>query len=152
MNPRLQIRASLIFLALLHCQFNSPQFSQVLTSRFFPCLPFSRFLLLSEGAFLVRDNRVLNEPLGRLLSSLACTAHFVTCSAALRFATLASLACSVHGLAHSLHSLPCGTVEIHAEIAFKGNKRDSCRHYKHALSPVEPRFNKPTSNRILLNE
>merc|ERR1711931_262406 len=33
-------------------------------------------------------------------------------SASLRFATLASLACSVHGLAHSLCSLPRGTVEI----------------------------------------
>ena len=32
--------------------------------------------------------------------------------AALRFATLASLARSVHGLAHSLCLLPCGTVEI----------------------------------------
>ena len=32
--------------------------------------------------------------------------------AALHFATLALLARSVHGLAHSLHSLPRGTVEI----------------------------------------
>ena len=36
----------------------------------------------------------------------------LTRSAALRFATLASLARSIHGLAHSLHSLSRGTVEI----------------------------------------
>ena len=39
-------------------------------------------------------------------------AHF----AVLRFATLTSLACSIHGLAHSLHSLPHGTVEIHESV------------------------------------
>ena len=33
-------------------------------------------------------------------------------SAVLRFAMLASLARSIHGLAHSLRLLPCGTVEI----------------------------------------
>ena len=37
-------------------------------------------------------------------------------SAALRFAMLASLARSVHGLAHSLRSLPRGTVEIHESV------------------------------------
>ena len=37
-------------------------------------------------------------------------------SAALRSAPLASLARSVHGLAHSLRSLPCGTVEIHKSV------------------------------------
>ena len=36
----------------------------------------------------------------------------LTRSAALRFATLALLTCSVHGLAHSLCSFPHGTVEI----------------------------------------
>ena len=36
----------------------------------------------------------------------------LTRSAALRFATLTTLARSVHGLAHSLRSLPRGTVEI----------------------------------------
>jgi len=40
----------------------------------------------------------------------------LTCSAALRFATLASLARSIHGLAHSLRSLPRGTVEIHESV------------------------------------
>ena len=40
----------------------------------------------------------------------------LTRSAALRFATLASLARSVHGLAHSLRSLPRGTVEIHESV------------------------------------
>ena len=40
----------------------------------------------------------------------------LTRSAALRFATLASLARSVRGLAHSLRSLPRGTVEIHESV------------------------------------
>ena len=56
------------------------------------------------GAFLVKDDRVLKGPLGRSLRSFARTAH----SAALRFALLAR---SIHGLAHSLCSLPRGTVE-----------------------------------------
>jgi len=37
----------------------------------------------------------------------------LTRSTALCFATLSSFAYSVHQLAHSLRSLPCGTVEIH---------------------------------------
>merc|ERR1712121_429212 len=40
----------------------------------------------------------------------------LTRSAALHFATLASLACSVHGLAHSLRSLPRGTVVIRGSV------------------------------------
>ena len=48
-----------------------------------------------EGAFLVRDNRVFNGPLGRSLRLFARTAR------------------SVHGFADSLRSLPRGTVEIH---------------------------------------
>ena len=36
----------------------------------------------------------------------------LTCSSALCFPTLASLACSIHGLAHSLRSLPCGTTRF----------------------------------------
>ena len=40
----------------------------------------------------------------------------LTRSAALCFATLASLACSVHGLAHSLRSLPCEIIEIHESV------------------------------------
>ena len=60
----------------------------------------------AQGAFLVKDDRVLKGPLGSL-------AMFVRSHRSLRsLASLAcSLACSVHGLAHSLRSLPRGTVE-----------------------------------------
>ena len=78
----------------------------------------------------------MKGPLGRSLCSFTRTAHSthslcsaplcyacslalltpLTRSAALRFATLALLARSVHGLAHSLRSLPCGTVEIHESV------------------------------------
>ena len=60
----------------------------------------------SLGAFLVKDDRVLKGPLGRSLRSFTRTAHSAhsLCSA--------TLASSVHGLAHSLCSLPCRTVEI----------------------------------------
>ena len=40
----------------------------------------------------------------------------LTRSAALNFAMLALLARSVHGLGHSLRSLPRGTVEIHESV------------------------------------
>ena len=66
----------------------------------------------TQRAFLVKDDCVLKGPLGRSLRFFARTAHSLTRSAALRFATLALLARSVHGLAHSLRSLPGGTVEI----------------------------------------
>ena len=75
-------------------------------------LPFESFeardVVLTKllGPFSTRDNRVLKEPLGRSLRSFAR-------SAALRFAMFATLARSVHGLAHSLRSLPHGMVEIH---------------------------------------
>ena len=74
--------------------------------------------LIDIGPVSIRDNRVLNGPLGRSLRSFARTAHSAHSlrSAPLRyacFAMLASLARSVHGLAHSLRSLPRGTVEIH---------------------------------------
>ena len=76
-----------------------------------------------EGAFLVTDNRVFNGPLGRSLRSLLAPLTPLTRSAALCFATLASLARSLHGLArshhglaHSLRSLPRGTVEIHEYV------------------------------------
>ena len=89
--------------------------------------------LLTQGAFLVMNNRVINRQniLGRSLRSFARTAHsahslrsaplrsarFATLASLrllryARFATLALLARSVHGLAHSLRSLPRGTVEI----------------------------------------
>jgi len=59
----------------------------------------------TEGAFLVKDDRVLKGPLGRSLRLFAHT----TRSSALR---------SVHRLAHSLLGI-C----VHAVIAFHGNKR-----------------------------
>ena len=63
---------------------------------------FDFFLFLNKytkGAFLVRDNQVLNAP-------------SVTHSAALHFTTLSSLACSFQEVAHSLRSLSHRTVEI----------------------------------------
>ena len=68
------------------------------------------------GAFLVKDDRVFNWPLGRSLRSFARTAHSAH---SLRSAPLcyARFARSVHELAHSLCSLPRGTVEI-LEYAF----------------------------------
>ena len=59
-----------------------------------------------KGAFLVTDSRVFNGPLGRSLRLFTRTAHSAH---SLHFATLASLTCSVHGLARSLRSLPHGT-------------------------------------------
>jgi len=72
--------------------------------------------VLTCGAFLVKDDRVLKGPLGRSLRSFACTAHSAhsLCSAPLcyaRFATLASLwtLCSLAlftgSLTHFAHSL-----------------------------------------------
>ena len=74
--------------------------------------------LINESPFLfgpvsTRDNRVLKGPLGRSLRSFARTAHSAH---SLRSATLASLARSIHGLAHSLSSLPRGMVEIHESV------------------------------------
>ena len=65
------------------------------------------------GPVSTRDNRVLKGPLGRSLRSFARTAHSAH---SLRSAMLASLARSVHGLAHSLRSLPRGTVDIHESV------------------------------------
>ena len=79
---------------------------------------------LSAGAFLVTDNRVYNEPLDRSLCSFARTAHSLR-STALLFAMLASLASSVHRLAHFPHSL-VGRLKficVHTENAFHRNKR-----------------------------
>ena len=77
---------------------------------------------LSLGGFLVTDNRVVKGPLGRSLPLFIP----LTCSE-----MLASLACSIHSLAHSLFSLPLGTVEIlkicvNAVNAFNGNNRVYC--------------------------
>ena len=66
----------------------------------------------SQRAFLVKDDRVLNLPLGRSLRSFARTAHSAHSlhSAPLRYARFARSLCSQ---ARSLaHSLPHGTVEI----------------------------------------
>ena len=63
---------------------------------------------ITQRAFLVRDNRVFNGPLGRSLRSFARTAH----SAHSLRSTLLCYARSVHRLANSLRSLPCGTVKI----------------------------------------
>ena len=65
------------------------------------------------GAFIVTDNRVFNGPLGRSLRSFARTTHSAH---SLRSTPLALLARSIHGLAHSLRSLPRGTVEIHEYV------------------------------------
>ena len=67
----------------------------------------------NKGAFLVIDNCVFYGPLGHSLRSFTCTAHSAH---SLRSATLASLARSIHGLVHSLRSLPRGTVEIHEYV------------------------------------
>ena len=73
-----------------------------------PTLPIA---IRSMGAFLVRNNRVLNGPLGCSLRSFARTAHSAKSlrSALFRYA---HFTCSIHGLAHSLCSLPRGTSEI----------------------------------------
>ena len=63
----------------------------------------------------------------------------LTRSAALCFATLASLTCSIHRLAHSLCSLPRETVVSHKSVftlkmRSKGRNAFFYLHYKHALS------------------
>ena len=74
------------------------------------------------GAFLVTENRVINGPNDRSLHSFTHTAHSLINAI---FSMLALLARSVHKLAHSLCSLPCGTVEIleyvHTVNTFEGN-------------------------------
>ena len=99
------------------------------------------------GPVSTRDNRVLKGPLGRSLRLFARTAHSAhslhsapLCYA--RFATLASLACSIHGLAHSLCSLPHGTVEIH-ESVFTLRSRS-----KETIAIVVVTRNTPFDNRI----
>ena len=63
---------------------------------------------VANGPVSTRDNRVLKGPFGRSLHSFARTAHSAHSirSAPLRYV------CFIHGLAHSLRSLPRGTVEI----------------------------------------
>ena len=50
--------------------------------------------------------------MGHSVARYICLLALLTRSTALSFATLALLAYFVHGLTHSLRSLPCGTVEI----------------------------------------
>jgi len=78
-------------------------------------LSFHRYLF-SMGLFLLVTIAFwTGHSVARYVRSLAPLTP-LTRSAALRFATLASLARSVHGLAHSLRSLPRGTVEIHESV------------------------------------
>merc|ERR1712168_840805 len=78
-------------------------------------LSFHRYLF-SMGLFLVVTIAFLTgHSVARYIRSLAPLTP-LTRSAALRFATLALLARSIHGLAHSLCSLPCGTVEINESV------------------------------------
>ena len=65
-----------------------------------------------SGPVSTCDNRVLKGPLGRLLRLFARTAHLLR-SAPLRYAHSTH---SILGLAHSLRSLPRGTVEIHESV------------------------------------
>merc|ERR1712168_1620344 len=74
-------------------------------------LSFHRYLF-SMGLFLVVTIAFLKgHSVARYVRSLAPLTS-LTRSAALRFATLASLARFVHELAHSLHSLPCGRLKF----------------------------------------
>ena len=81
---------------------------------------------MTKGAFLVKDDRVFKRATGSLatfvrlhrsLRSLASQRSALLCSLRYaRFAMLASLARYVQGLAHSLRSLPRGTVEILEDV------------------------------------
>ena len=93
---------------------------------------------LTEGVFLVRDDCVLNGPLGRSLRLFARTAHSAHSlrSAPLRYARFARSLCS---RARSLTLLTPSwdswksRIYIHASNAFQRNKRVFGRHQKHAL-------------------
>ena len=77
--------------------------------------------LLYTGRVSSHRQSRFNGPLGRSLRLFTRTAHSThsLCSTPLRYACftlLALLARSIHGLAHSLRSLPRGTVEIHEYV------------------------------------
>ena len=80
--------------------------------------PMTLSQLLTEGAYLVTNNRILNRPLGRSLRSFARTAHsaHLLRSALLwyvRFAMIALFAHLLHSQARSLTSLtPSRTVKF----------------------------------------
>ena len=78
-----------------------------------PLIPFLQFRC--EGAFLVRENCVLKGPFGCSLPLFTHTAHSAHSlrSAPLRYTSFAQSLCS---RAHSLCSLPRGTVEIHEYV------------------------------------
>ena len=73
--------------------------------------------MLSNKKFFLSSTIVFlkGHSVARYVCSLAPLTP-LTRSAALCFAMLASLACSVHVLAHSFRSLPHGTVEIHEYV------------------------------------
>ena len=74
------------------------------------------FFLRNKGLFLLVTIAFWKgHSVARYVRSLAPLTP-LTRSAALRFATLASLARSVHELAHSLCSLPHGMVKIHESV------------------------------------
>ena len=92
----------------------------------------------------------MSHSVARNVSSLAPLTPLtpLTRSAALCFTTLALLACSVHGLAHSLCSLLHGTVEIHEETrywssletrpnSYKQNHSSRCQENDWAILGVE---------------
>ena len=74
--------------------------------------------------FLVRDIRIFNGSLGRLLRSFAPTLTLLTRYAALRFTIFTSLAHSVHGLAHSL-TVECINVCVHASQEQKSRHNET---------------------------
>ena len=81
-----------------------------------------------KGGFLVRNNRVLNKPLGLLLCSFARTPHSTHSlrSASLHYARFARLlhtgACSLTSLTPSWDSW-ISWICVHAVIAFHGKER-----------------------------
>ena len=68
---------------------------------------------LSKGLFLVV---IITFLTGHSVARYVCLLAPLTHSAALCFTKLALLARSVHKLAHSLHSLPRGTVGIYKYV------------------------------------
>ena len=79
------------------------------------------FLLLTIAFFS-------GHSIARHIRSLALLTQ-LTRSAALHFATLALLACSIHKPAHYLHSLSHGSVD--AKNEFHGNNLKSCLQQQH---------------------
>jgi len=87
----------------------SPRLTQVHANNFMFFL--ARRIRYSGGVSSHRQLRFFNGPLGRYVHLLAPLTP-LTCSAALTFIMLASLAHSIHRITHSLRSLPRGTVKF----------------------------------------